>query len=113
MILGVIADDFTGATDVASMLVRAGMHTVQVLGVPDGGLPAADAVVIALKTRTIAPADAVAHSLAALAALRAAKPATSAMRSRMPTSPFPPAASTSALLSPVLTRRLPQRSESA
>ncbi len=72
MILGVIADDFTGATDVASMLVRAGMHTVQVLGVPDGGLPAADAVVIALKTRTIAPADAVAHSLAALAALRAA-----------------------------------------
>ncbi len=72
MILGVIADDFTGATDVASMLVRAGMHTVQVLGVPDGDLPAADAVVIALKTRTIAPADAVAHSLAALAALRAA-----------------------------------------
>jgi uncharacterized protein YgbK (DUF1537 family) len=72
MILGVIADDFTGATDVASMLVRAGMHTVQVLGVPEGGLPQADAVVIALKTRTIAPADAVAQSLAALAALRAA-----------------------------------------
>ncbi|KRC08691.1 hypothetical protein ASE11_23325 [Hydrogenophaga sp. Root209] len=72
MILGVIADDFTGATDVASMLVRAGMHTVQVLGVPESGLPQADAVVIALKTRTIAPADAVAHSLAALAALRAA-----------------------------------------
>jgi uncharacterized protein YgbK (DUF1537 family) len=72
MILGVIADDFTGATDVASMLVRAGMHTVQVLGVPDGVLPQADAVVIALKTRTIAPADAVAQSLAALAALRAA-----------------------------------------
>lgn len=71
MILGVIADDFTGATDVASMLVRAGMHTVQVLGVPDGGLPEADAVVIALKTRTAAPADAVAQSLTALAALRA------------------------------------------
>ena len=46
MILGVLADDFTGATDVASMLVRAGMHTVQVLGVPEDGLPAADAVVI-------------------------------------------------------------------
>ena len=73
MILGVIADDFTGATDVASMLVRAGMRTVQVLGVPDpqkGALPEADAVVIALKTRTIAPADAVAQSLAALQALR-------------------------------------------
>lgn len=72
MILGVIADDFTGATDVASMLVRAGMHTVQVLSVPEDGLPKADAVVIALKTRTIAPAEAVAQSLAALAALRAA-----------------------------------------
>ena len=35
MILGVIADDFTGATDVASMLVRAGMRTVQVIGIPD------------------------------------------------------------------------------
>ena len=71
MILGVIADDFTGATDVASMLVRAGMRTVQVLGVPEGDLPEADAVVIALKTRTIAPADAVAQSLAALKALQA------------------------------------------
>ena len=70
MILGVIADDFTGATDVASMLVRAGMRTVQVLGVPEGDLPEADAVVIALKTRTIAPADAVAQSLAALKALQ-------------------------------------------
>lgn len=71
MILGVIADDFTGATDVASMLVRAGMRTVQVLGVPEGDLPEADAVVVALKTRTVAPADAVAQSLAALRALRA------------------------------------------
>ena len=72
MILGVIADDFTGATDVASMLVRAGMHTVQVMGVPESGLPNADAVVVALKTRTIAPADAVTQSVAALAALRTA-----------------------------------------
>ncbi len=72
MILGVIADDFTGATDVASMLVRAGMHTVQVLGVPDGGLPEADAVVVALKTRNIPAADAVAQSLEALRALQAA-----------------------------------------
>jgi uncharacterized protein YgbK (DUF1537 family) len=72
MILGVIADDFTGATDVASMLVRAGMPTVQVLGVPEGDLPDADAVVIALKTRTIPATNAVAQSLAALHALQAA-----------------------------------------
>ena len=51
--LGVIADDFTGATDVASMLVRAGMRTVQVIGVPQGPVPDADAIVIALKSRTI------------------------------------------------------------
>lgn len=72
MILGVIADDFTGATDVASMLVRAGMRTVQVLGVPAEGLPDADAVVVALKTRTVPAAEAVAQSLQALAALRQA-----------------------------------------
>jgi uncharacterized protein YgbK (DUF1537 family) len=56
-VLGVIADDFTGATDVASMLVRAGMRTVQLLGVPHGPPPDADAVVIALKSRTIPVAD--------------------------------------------------------
>ena len=50
-ILGVIADDFTGATDVAGMLVHSGMRTVQVIGVPSGPAPAADAVVIALKSR--------------------------------------------------------------
>ena len=65
-VLGVIADDFTGATDVASMLVRAGMRTVQVIGVPQGEAPEADAVVVALKTRTIAAFDAVSESLAAL-----------------------------------------------
>ena len=70
MILGVIADDFTGATDVASMLVRAGMRTVQVIGVPDGPAPAADAVVVALKTRTVPAAEAVRESLAALHWLR-------------------------------------------
>lgn len=73
MILGVIADDFTGATDVASMLVREGMRTVQVIGIPEGPLPAdADAVVVALKSRTIPAADAVAQSLAALKRLQAA-----------------------------------------
>ena len=70
MILGVIADDFTGATDVAGMLVGAGMRTVQVIGVPDGPPPQADAVVVALKSRT-APVDAaVAESLAAQRWLR-------------------------------------------
>lgn len=66
--LGVIADDFTGATDVASMLVRAGMRTVQLIGVPeaDRATPDADAIVVALKTRTVPAADAVAESLAAL-----------------------------------------------
>lgn len=74
MILGVIADDFTGATDVASMLVRAGLRTVQVIGVPRPGhaMPEADAVVVALKSRTIPAGEAVAQSLAALAALKAA-----------------------------------------
>jgi 3-dehydrotetronate 4-kinase len=64
MILGVIADDFTGATDVASMLVRGGMSTVLVIGVPSGNLPASDAVVIALKSRTAPVHAAVAESLA-------------------------------------------------
>lgn len=66
MILGVIADDFTGATDVASMLVRAGMRTLQVVGVPHGPVPDADAVVVALKSRTCPVDEAVADSLAAL-----------------------------------------------
>jgi uncharacterized protein YgbK (DUF1537 family) len=67
MTLGVIADDFTGATDVASMLVRAGMRTVQLIGVPGDDVHTdADAVVIALKSRTTPAADAVRESLAAL-----------------------------------------------
>ncbi|MFO1217910.1 MAG: 3-oxo-tetronate kinase [Burkholderiaceae bacterium] len=72
-VLGVVADDFTGATDVASMLVRAGMRTVQLIGVPSGAPPAqADAVVVALKSRTTPVDDAVRESLAALQWLRAA-----------------------------------------
>lgn len=71
MLLGVIADDMTGATDVALMLNRAGMRTVQVIGVPQAGstLPEADAVVVALKSRTNPVAEAVADSLAACEAL--------------------------------------------
>jgi 3-dehydrotetronate 4-kinase len=65
--LGCIADDFTGATDLANNLVRAGMRVVQANGVPTANLTApVDAVVVALKSRTIAPADAVAQSLQAL-----------------------------------------------
>ncbi|MGC3985617.1 MAG: four-carbon acid sugar kinase family protein [Pseudorhodoferax sp.] len=70
--LGCIADDFTGATDLANNLVRAGMRVVQTIGVPGAPLDAqADAVVVALKSRTIAPAEAVAQSLAALQWLQA------------------------------------------
>lgn len=72
MKLGCIADDFTGATDLANNLVRAGMRCVQTIGVPDGPPPAgAEAVVVALKSRTIPAADAVAQSLAALRWLQA------------------------------------------
>jgi len=72
ILLGCIADDFTGATDLANNLVRAGMRTAQTIGVPDRA-PSADvqAVVVALKSRTIAPAQAVAQSLDALRWLRA------------------------------------------
>jgi len=70
--LGCIADDFTGATDLANNLVRAGMRTVQTIGIPGEPLRgAADAVVVALKTRTLPAAEAVAQSLAALEWLRA------------------------------------------
>lgn len=73
-ILGVIADDFTGATDIAGMLVRGGMRTIQTIGVPaKGTIPDdVDAVVVALKTRSIAARDAVAQSLDALRALQEA-----------------------------------------
>jgi uncharacterized protein YgbK (DUF1537 family) len=69
LLLGCIADDFTGGTDLAGMLVKAGMRTVQLIGVPgaDTQVPAdVDAIVIALKSRTSLPHEAVAESLAAL-----------------------------------------------
>lgn len=68
--LGVIADDFTGATDVASALVRGGMRVVQTIGLPHSATGAADAVVVALKSRTAPMAQAVAQSLAAARWLR-------------------------------------------
>jgi uncharacterized protein YgbK (DUF1537 family) len=76
MILGCIADDFTGATDLANNLVRAGMRVVQTIGVPAtpakaAGLGDVDAVVVALKSRTAPVEEAVAQSLAACRWLRA------------------------------------------
>jgi uncharacterized protein YgbK (DUF1537 family) len=71
IVLGCIADDFTGASDLANNLVRAGMRVVQTIGVPTSPLSAeVDAVVVALKSRTIAPQEAIAQSLAALAWLQ-------------------------------------------
>lgn len=70
MLLGCIADDFTGGTDLANMLVKGGMRTMQTIGpgtaVPDD----IDAVVVALKSRTAPPADAVRSSLEALSWLQ-------------------------------------------
>ncbi len=72
MLLGCIADDFTGATDLANTLVKGGMSAVQVIGVPEGPLPEADAVIVALKSRTAPARQAVSESLAACDALLAA-----------------------------------------
>lgn len=67
MLLGCIADDFTGATDLANALVREGMSTVVLLGVPRaGGVPDTDAVIVALKSRSIPAADAIRLSREAL-----------------------------------------------
>lgn len=71
MILGAIADDFTGATDLANNLVRAGMRAVQTIGVPAQPVADAEAVVVALKSRTAPVADAVRDALAAARWLRA------------------------------------------
>jgi len=74
MLLGAIADDLTGATDLALMLSREGMRTIQTIGVPKAGLDLrdADAVVVALKSRTNPASEAVAMSLEALSFLKAA-----------------------------------------
>lgn len=69
--IGVIADDFTGATDIASFLVENGMPTVQINDVPTGTQPeGCDAVVISLKTRSCPAQEAIKQSLAALAWLK-------------------------------------------
>lgn len=72
VLLGCIADDFTGATDLANTLVKAGMRTVQLLGVPRRTLtlPDADCIIVALKSRSNPATEAVAMSLSALDWLR-------------------------------------------
>ncbi len=70
-VLGCIADDFTGATDLANNLVRAGMRVVLTVDVPTQAEPIdADAVVVALKSRTVPAATAVEQSLRACRWLR-------------------------------------------
>ncbi|MGL6252364.1 MAG: four-carbon acid sugar kinase family protein, partial [Billgrantia desiderata] len=73
IVLGAIADDFTGATDLANNLVRSGMRCLQVIGVPGPDLDVSevDAVVVALKSRSCPADEAVTDSLAALAWLQA------------------------------------------
>lgn len=68
MILGCIADDFTGASDAASFLVKGGMRTLLFNGIPENDIndTDTDAIVIALKTRTQETTSAVADSLAAI-----------------------------------------------
>lgn len=72
VLLGCIADDSTGATDLANTLVKSGMRTVQLIGLPaeDTPVPEVEALVIALKSRSNPPAEAVAMSVAALGWLR-------------------------------------------
>jgi uncharacterized protein YgbK (DUF1537 family) len=74
LLLGCIADDLTGATDLANTLARRGMSVVQTIGVPALGdpMPDAEAIVVALKSRTIPAKDAVALSLQACRWLKAA-----------------------------------------
>ncbi len=81
MLIGAVADDITGATDLCLMLSREGMKTLQVIGVPEEGADFgdADAVVVALKSRTIPAEEAVGH------------------RGRRPASCLPPAQSSCCL----------------
>jgi len=70
--LGCIGDDFTGSSDLANTLAKEGMRVTQYTGVPTGDAdPSVEAGVVALKSRSIDPSEAVAKSLEALAWLRA------------------------------------------
>ncbi|MFT4148574.1 MAG: four-carbon acid sugar kinase family protein [Paracoccaceae bacterium] len=72
MLLGCIGDDFTGSSDLANTIARQGMRVTQFCGVPSGPAdPSVEAGVVALKSRTIPPEQAIAQSLRALDWLRA------------------------------------------
>jgi uncharacterized protein YgbK (DUF1537 family) len=55
LLLGAVADDYTGASDLANTLTRNGLSTVQTIGVPPAvlDLDGIEAVVIALKIRSV------------------------------------------------------------
>jgi uncharacterized protein YgbK (DUF1537 family) len=61
LLLGAVADDYTGASDLANTLNRNGLSTIQTIGVPAPGLEVDDveAIVVALKIRSIEAAQAV------------------------------------------------------
>ena len=63
MKIGVVADDFTGASDIALTLAEAGMRTLLLAGIPEQAAPDCDAAVISLKSRTAPLAEAVEQSL--------------------------------------------------
>jgi uncharacterized protein YgbK (DUF1537 family) len=72
LLLGAVADDISGATDLGSTLSRNGMDVVQILGSPaEEALPEADAVIVALETRTAPVEKAVTESKGAARWLRA------------------------------------------
>lgn len=64
MRIGVIADDFTGASDIALTLAEGGMRTAQFVGIPDTTVDV-EAGIVSLKSRTIPVAEAIAQSIAA------------------------------------------------
>jgi uncharacterized protein YgbK (DUF1537 family) len=67
IVLGCIADDYTGASDLANTLTRNGLRTIQTIGIPAASfeMPEVDAAVIAMKIRSIPAADAVAAARSA------------------------------------------------
>jgi len=93
--LGCIADDYTGASDLANTLTRQGLRTVQTIGVPsdDLALPEVDAVVVSLKSRSIEANVAVDRSRAAENGCAAVAPVTCCSRSARPSIPPTPAIS--------------------
>lgn len=72
--IGAIADDYTGASDLANTWSKSGLRTLQVIGIPSGPIETTDidAVVVSLKIRSVAAVDAVTSALEAEAWLRGA-----------------------------------------